>query len=271
MKKIIYAIVAMLAVVSIAGAVSAAGAQTYKWNLSGAVMPVPPYGLHDIAGSDAASKLIVNQPSGKVVANVTGVMNGLLPNTTYTVYISKPYTPYQQTGWDVSGVYTMDTLYQSGHYFYTLTLSQSGSTVLGNLYDPYLPGDLPVSGNLSGNDLTFSVTYPGGWQGTRTFTGVIDNTGAISGAWDETGPENGADSWSTIAGNATKLFSGNVSWPGLLSGLIQPFTFTTDADGSGSWHQNFKSPDFSLPLNFSVWINGSGATVLISDSISLFK
>jgi hypothetical protein len=65
-----------------------AKAQEVAWNLSAAVMPVPPYGSHDIPGSDTASKLIVNQPNGNTEVTITGVMNGLNPNTTYTVYLS---------------------------------------------------------------------------------------------------------------------------------------------------------------------------------------
>jgi hypothetical protein len=74
-----------------------AGAQKYSWHLSGDVMPVPPYGSQDIPGSDTASKLIVNQPNGKIVVMINGVMNGLDPNTTYTVYLSNGYIP--QTDW----------------------------------------------------------------------------------------------------------------------------------------------------------------------------
>lgn len=76
-----------------------AGAQKVDWNLSAAVMPVPPYGSRDIPGSDTASKLIVNQPNGAIEVTITGAMNGLNPNTTYTVYLSNGYTPYVDTGW----------------------------------------------------------------------------------------------------------------------------------------------------------------------------
>ena len=68
-----------------------AGAIKVPWNLSADVMPVPPYGSKDIPGSDTASKLIVNQPNGNTEVTITGAMNGLNPNTTYTVYLSKGY------------------------------------------------------------------------------------------------------------------------------------------------------------------------------------
>jgi len=74
-----------------------AGAEKVPWNLSADVMPVPPYGSRDILGSDTASKLIVNQPNGAVEVTITGVMNGLHPDTTYTIYLSKEYI--DNTGW----------------------------------------------------------------------------------------------------------------------------------------------------------------------------
>jgi hypothetical protein len=52
---------------------------------------------------DTASKLIVNRPNGNTWLTLTGIMRGLAPRTTYTVYISNGYAPYVQTGWDVSG------------------------------------------------------------------------------------------------------------------------------------------------------------------------
>ena len=69
-----------------------AGAQEVPWNLSSDVMPVPPWGLSDIDGSDTASKLIVNQPNGNTEVVITGAMNGLNPNTVYTVYPSNGWS-----------------------------------------------------------------------------------------------------------------------------------------------------------------------------------
>ncbi len=107
--------------------------------------------------------------------------------------------------WDVTGGYTMDVLYLGSHYNYALTLDQTGATITGDLYDQYLPGHLAVSGIVSGNDVTFSVTYPSNWQGTRTFTGTIDASGVLSGSWNETGAEQGSDAWSTTSGTATAI------------------------------------------------------------------
>ena len=50
------------------------GAEKYEFFLSGDVMPSPPYGLSDVEGSEEKSKLIVNQPNGINLTNVTGIM-----------------------------------------------------------------------------------------------------------------------------------------------------------------------------------------------------
>jgi len=164
MKKLVlvavaFAFVFLFAAVGTAMAVKPAGlggAQTYAWHLSGAIMPVPPYGSRDVLGSDTASKLIVNQPNGNTEVTITGVMNGLNPNTTYTVYLSKLYSPY--TG-----------------------------------------------------------------------------------------------------------------WPGFFTSTVPAFTFTTGSDGSGSWHLNLTDANFagSSTYTLSVWINGGGYTILISDNFQV--
>ncbi|GAH31234.1 unnamed protein product [marine sediment metagenome] len=61
-----------------------AGAEKVEWNLSGDVMPSPPWGLHDIPGSDTASKLIVNQPNGNTEVAITGANEWVRPR--YPIY-----------------------------------------------------------------------------------------------------------------------------------------------------------------------------------------
>ena len=68
--------------------------QSYEdiaWHLSGDVGPVPPYGAGDIPGSDTHSKLSVQQTDGNSELALIGAMNGLDPNTVYTVLVSKGY------------------------------------------------------------------------------------------------------------------------------------------------------------------------------------
>ena len=96
MKKLFSVILSLILVVVFTGKVLADkpdgninGGQKVNWNLSGAVMPVPPYGSADITGSDTASKLTVGQPRCDEKAEINGEMKGFTPNTTYTVYLSK--------------------------------------------------------------------------------------------------------------------------------------------------------------------------------------
>ena len=239
-----------------------AGAQKYAWHLSGDVMPVPPYGSADIAGSDTASKLIVNQPNGKVQSMVTGDMNGLHPNTTYTVYLSSGYMPYKETGWSLDGSWNLNfnsTKWPSGNpYAHTLTVNGNAATgsSTGNSYDATI--------SVVGDDVTITAEYLFGsaaYPYTYTATGTIASMGTLSGTWSDTMGDSGT--WNSTSGNATKMYTGDTGFSGLLSG-VSPFTFTTDSEGSGSWHYNFRGVVNTL----SAWINEAGRTILISDSIS---
>ncbi|MCJ7805124.1 hypothetical protein MUP46_00580 [Patescibacteria group bacterium] len=263
MKKLISILGGLVLTLALVTVVSAAkpadnhaGAVTYGWHLSGAVMPVPPYGSLDIPGSDTASKLIVNQPNGKVTTNVTGVMKGLNPDTTYTVYLSNGYTPYTPQSvvgtwtWTVLGTYVHDIIITTQNP--DGTFSGTGGWPSGGLYQT----TETITGQIVGNTVTFTTTYLGPYNPgyTVTVTGTINPGGSISG--------NSPWAWNTSAG-AVKPALGSTGWPGLLTG-VSTFTFTTNSGGEGSWHYNFKD---TVLKEFSVWINGAGATILISDSI----
>lgn len=251
-----------------------AGAVKVPWNLSGDVMPVSPYGPYgtmDIPGSDTASKLIVNQPNGAVEVTITGAMNGLTPNTPYTVYLSKEYTKY--TPIDIRGTYewlvlstylhdmTIDTQNPDG------TFSGTGGYPAGSF--PYTSsGQTPetITGQVMGNqiDITFTTTYIGPYNPgyTATVSGTIAPDGSMSG--------NTPCEWHTTEGHVT-LASGSTSWPGLFTSTVQPFTFTTDEFGAGSWHVNLRDIDFGNEpkvYTLSVWIN-LGGTILISDNFKV--
>jgi hypothetical protein len=110
--------------------------------------------------------------------------------------------------WDVSGDNSVDVTYDGTGYVYSVTFVESGSTLSGTLDDGYYPTSGPVSGTVSGDDITFTFAYPAGSvQGTRTYTGTISSAGAVSGTWTQTGsesPDNGT--WS-LAGNAVPTAS----------------------------------------------------------------
>ena len=255
-----------------------AGAEEVPWNLSADVMPVPPYGSRDIPGSDSASKLIVNQPNGNVEVAVTGAMKGLNPNTTYTVFLSKGYTPYVFTGWNVTGddwvlsvtiganVYPEDTIFLQIGGSIPGSTSLTGSLLYGSSLWTI------TEGFVIGNIIDFSIIHEPLGERTAHFWGTIAADGTMSGDWADDPPKTRSGSWTSTSGLALKTHTGNTGWPGLFNKITIPtFTFTTDADGSGSWHKNLRDSDFYGPdtYNLSVWINEAGGTMLISDTFQV--
>jgi hypothetical protein len=124
--------------------------ENVAWHLSGAVMPVPPYGSQDIIGSDTASKLTVKQPKDEKPLSIKGKMKGLAPNTTYTVYLSKAYTPYVFTGWNVTGNWIVSFEYEGQYYEHDMILTQTGNNITGH------------GGNPPGGNYTYSWTITTG-------------------------------------------------------------------------------------------------------------
>ena len=131
-------------------------------------------------------------------------------------YYNKHIQVWPTGTWNVTGTYTFDTKYLSNDYNYSVILSQIGNTITGSLNDTYGPGILIIiNGSLSGNKITFSVDYgTNSSQGKRTFTGTIDSSGNMNGTWNETGPENGQDIWSTTAGVAIGSYCSIVTYDG---------------------------------------------------------
>lgn len=275
-KAIIFILIVTLILIAVPSVMFAAkpdgaGAQKVEWNLSAAVMPVPPYGSRDIIGSDTASKLIVNQPNGNTVVTITGVMNGLNPNTTYTVFLSNGYEPYVDTGWNVENSYILRLVTGSYYNHDVVIVLQTDGTFTGHGGYPAggssysFPYNETIDGiiNVSTGDITINSVYENGYW--YKAVGTIAPDGTMSGTW--TAPNVSLGSWSSISGNATKTHTGDTGWPGLFnSSTVPKFTFTTDETGSGSWHINLKDADFSGTGSFdlSVWIN-VGGTILISD------
>ena len=237
-------------------------------------MPVPPYGSFDIPGSDTASKLIVNQPNGNTEVTITGVMNGLNPNTEYTVFISNGYTKF--VGWNMVGNWALRfTVNGDGSYDHDLFITnQSSGTFTGTAEYPS-GGPYTTHEGLSG---TIGVTISGKvtlhvTQGANYYAdgvGLIDyQTGKMSGTWNDNIGNTGI--FSTLSGAASSIGGGSTGWPGLFN-TQQTFTFMTDAYGTGSWHVNLKDTDLpeGITFNLSVWIN-EGGTMLISDPFTITK
>lgn len=248
-----------------------ASAQKVPWNLSAAVMIVPPYGSLDIPGSDTASKLIVNQPNGNTEVTITGAMNGLHPNTVYTVYLSNGYEK-NIPRWSLVGDWTLDFIFGVSHiHDMTVTLQQLGGSFQG--YGHYVPDPSytwDVTGTVTGSSVSFHILYTGTGAGYYVdAVGSIALNGTMSGTWSNPSQ---SGTWSSTAGNATLLGYVGSGWPGLFAASSVPaFTFTTDAYGAGSWHVNLVDSDF-LGLDtytLSVWINEAGGTMLISDNFEV--
>jgi hypothetical protein len=192
-------------------------------------------------------------------------MNGLNPGTTYTVYLSKPYEPYVSTGWDVSGKYVIDVEYLGVHYPEDAVLTQSGTGITGEFLGggPY-PKFTITGGSVSGTAISVVMEY----GGLKTeLKGTIAADGTMSGEWKDTAGGSRTGTWKTASGQATATHTGSTGWPGLYTEAIQPFTFTTDDTGSGSWHVNIRNKYSAGPMA-SVWIN-YGGTLLISDNFAV--
>ena len=253
-----------------------AGADEVLWHLSADVMPVPPYGSCDILGSASASKLIVNQPNGSVEVAVTGVMNGLDPNTDYTVYLSKSYEPYV-LGWNVVGTWVLRLHFGASIYDHDVVIEvQSDGTFEGTggwpaSDDP--PYNNPYNETVYGtiDIMTGVIEFHSDYENSYFYdaTGTIASDGTMSGNW--TGSGQPTYTWESISGQATNNHTGDTWSQGSFKGQ-QWFQFTTDANGSGSWHVNLKDSDFdnmAETYTLSVWINKSGASILVSDHFAV--
>jgi hypothetical protein len=116
--------------------------------------------------------------------------------------------------WDVGGANTIDLTYNAAPFTYGVHIRQDGGCIRGTLTDigiPSGPTTGPIFGTINGNQITFSFryTYTGQTQGTRTFTGFIGRSGAVSGNWGETGPEHGHGTWQ-LASRADRACSPHV-------------------------------------------------------------
>ncbi len=247
-----------------------AGAGEVPWNLSGDVMPVPPYGSMDIPGSDTASKLIVNQPNGNVEVAVTGVMKGLDPNKTYFVILSSGYTPYLDTGWDVSGSYVINVEYLGTDYPETLILTQDGEDITGISLDTIPPGSFFTVYDGTVVDNVINI-YANKGSLVVHMVGTIGADGSMSGDWADEDPGTRTGTWASTGGAALKTHTGDTGFPGDFNNYPR-FTFLTDEFGAGSWHFNLRNDDFPVvgrTYDLSVWINGAGRTILISDTFTV--
>jgi hypothetical protein len=118
--------------------------------------------------------------------------------TTPTAHTTSTWAPYcnrhQLEEWNLNGYNTVDVSWNGASYAYTVHFNQRGSCLSGWLTDPNIPNGPttgPVQGTVSGNHVTFSFTYTynGETQGTRTYNGYIGWNGNVSGYFYQSGPQ----------------------------------------------------------------------------------
>jgi hypothetical protein len=133
-----------------------------------------------------------------MVLTGAGPANAAVTTTTHTSAASYPYMPYcsprHLERWNFNGYNTVDVSWNGGSYTYTVNFKQRGSCLSGWLTDPNIPNGPqtgPISGTVVRNQVTFSFTYTysGEVQGTRTYYGYIHNDGRVSGTFSQSGPQ----------------------------------------------------------------------------------
>ena len=254
------------------------GAEKYEFFLSGDVMPSPPYGLSDVEGSDEKSKLIVNQPNGKPIANVTGILKGLMPSSEYTVFISNGYEPYMLTeNWSMVGDYILALDYNGSIYTHDISItSQTDGVFVGT--GGYPSGlaythEENISGEVTETSVSLHSVY------TTTNAGYVYDVefeiapdGTLTGTWTSNGEVSDGRPLEVTSGKAMLIPVGDTGWPGLLTPELPAFTVMTDEEGHVSWHVNILCEMVECiegEIEFSVWINGPGGTILISETVVL--
>jgi hypothetical protein len=111
----------------------------------------------------------------------------------------------QTQQWNLTGENEFDVAYDGAAFVYDATFSQEGSCLDGTLNDSYYPTSGPISGTLTGDSVTIVFDYPAGSvQGTRTYTGTISQSGAVSGSWTQTGDESPDNGTWTLEEDATE-------------------------------------------------------------------
>jgi hypothetical protein len=300
MKKLWFAIsiaLALLMAATPALAISS-GTQNVAWNLSGSVMPTPPYGTFGSLDSNyvqarANSTLSVTVSKTKPTdVAMTACFSNLKPNTNYRLTLSNSYTPYVDTGWDTTGSYVINVNYLSVDYPENLVLAQSGPNITGTsliLVTP--PGGSPwtiTGGSVTGINVVFNAYYNSNPSNTAQFVGTINTSnGSMSGTWGDTAGGSRTGTWASTSGAALHTHTGDTAWTGLFSTNIPAILFKSDKHGAncGTIHTYTPAPAGSKRLvkptfpitgtsyTMSFWLDvmsPTPTTVLISNNFSVF-
>jgi hypothetical protein len=158
--------------------------------------------------SCAAAALILSGAGTAFAAPV-----GLTPQKAESAVTSQSDCNSSETEqWNLNGTNSIDAVYDGITYVYSATFTENGNCLTGTLDDSYYPTSGPISGTINGDSVTFTFDYPSGSvQGTRTYTGTISQSAAVSGTWSQTGSESPDNGTWTLAQPATAATAAGIS------------------------------------------------------------
>jgi len=123
-------------------------------------------------------------------------------NTPHTM--SDPFfpfcSPFNLERFDFRGSNTVDVTFNNTPFTYAVRFNQFGSCLRGSLTDTNIPNG-PQTGRIHGTvfrnrvEFSFTYTYVGETQGTRTYVGHVNFFGEVSGTWSDSGSDGATGTW----------------------------------------------------------------------------
>ena len=109
-------------------------------------------------------------------------------------------SPFNLERFDFNGPNTVDVTFNNAPFTYAVNFTQFGSCLGGTLTDTNIPNGPqtgPIHGFVFRNHVRFSFTYTyvGETQGTRTYIGHINFFGDVFGRWFDNGPDHSTGTW----------------------------------------------------------------------------
>jgi hypothetical protein len=141
-------------------------------------------------------------------------------------------SPFNLERFDFRGDNTVDVTFNNTPFTYAVDFFQRGSCLGGSLTDTHIPSGPqtgPIHGFVFRNYVRFSFTYTyvGETQGTRTYVGTISRRGFVSGTWSDSGPDGSMGTWS-LADRVQRACPNFFPWFGFFefgNGCPVPFPF----------------------------------------------
>jgi hypothetical protein len=136
MKKLLFVIVAVLALTTLIGSTVSAAPKTGTGNMQVPFYPCGPGQSNDVLTNEPAQgKVILNTPDGHVTLNITGIVSGLLPSTEYRVWVRE------------IDAYAGDYMYYAaGWHGYELLAFTTEADGTGSFHLNIRAADLPAGG-----------------------------------------------------------------------------------------------------------------------------